>query len=101
MKIPKSIKVAGHVYTISFPYIFTERTDLCGASHHDTLKFLISDISRTGEPKPRSAIEETLMHEIVHAVDVKYNAGKLDEETVQRLSEGLYQVLSDAGMFSE
>ncbi len=35
------------------------------------------------------------MHEIVHCVDVNYNRHSLSEEAVDRLSEGLYQVLKD------
>ena len=102
MKIPKRLKVGGKVYTVLFPHTFTERSDVAGLTCPGTLIIRVSGVvSATGEKKSREAIEETFLHELLHAVDHAYNAGALDEPTIVRLSEGLYQVLKDNGLLAE
>jgi len=49
----------------------------------------------SGIDHSRSTIEKIFIHELLHCVDKIYNASALDEETVLRLGEGLYQVLAD------
>ncbi len=99
MIIPEEIKVGGHTYEIVTPYKFTERSDLRGQTDHLTLKIKLSVQTNNGEPISESNKEASFFHELLHCVDVIYNAGKLDEETVERLGEGLYQVLQDNGFF--
>ena len=36
---------------------------------------------------------QILLHEILHIIDHVYNANKLDEDTIERLSHGLLQVI--------
>jgi len=94
MKIPKKIKVAGHIYKIKFDdkKLFKER--LFGQA--DFIQTTIRISKKYDKTKrAKSEIERTLMHEIVHVVDRHYNNCVLGEKTVARLSEGLYQVLKD------
>ena len=73
MKIPKKIKVAGHYYKV---------IRIC--------KYYNSKRARA-----KSEVEETLLHEILHVVDKNYNNNSLTEKAINRLSNGLYQVLKD------
>ena len=100
MKIPSTIKIGGKVFTVTYPHLFIEREGRSGQSTNWTQRILIAN-QVNGEPMAREHIEETFIHELIHMVDAVYNGGKLDEETVSRMSEGLYQVLNDAGMLAD
>ena len=95
MRIPKRIKVGGHVYLVTTGHRFREDASLVGQSRHEEGIILVSTHSATGATRERSQVEETFIHELLHAVDSIYNARGLNEDTVMRLSEGLYQVLAD------
>ncbi len=100
MKIPNQVKVGGKHYQISYPYLFAEREDRLGQTNNHTNKIFIADQSGN-KPIAIENIEETFFHEIIHAIDWVYNGGQLEEEVVSRLSEGLYQVLSDNNLLSK
>ncbi len=84
--IPSTVKVGGHTYTVQ-RRIWEERDDVDGQTLH-RLRLIRLD---GRDPDPR----DTLVHEILHVIDYVYNAGQLDEGTVRRLGEGIYQVLRD------
>jgi len=42
---------------------------------------------------------QTLIHELMHAIDDIYNNGKLDEDTIDALAQGLYQVLKGGDVY--
>jgi len=94
MKIPDKVKVAGHIYKIEWNNEWLNDNGCVGYSFHNKLLIYLCKIFR-GDKLSESIIEETLLHEILHAVDVNYNHHTLSEEAVDRLSEGLYQVLKD------
>lgn len=89
MKIPKEVKIGGLTYKVIQNYIFTERVDLRGQCDNTAQEIrLMGKISQ-------ESIEQTFFHELLHAIDNVYNAYKLDDDTTERLSQGLYQVLKD------
>ena len=94
MKIPDKIKVAGHWYKVEWNDEWLNDNGYVGYSFHNKLLIFLCKIFR-GDKLSKSIIEETLLHEIVHCVDTNYNNHSLSEEAVNRLSEGLYQVLKD------
>jgi len=100
MFIPNSVKIGGKTYNIIYPYTFVERFDHMAQINNDMLTIFLTDMCEK-QPLPKQQIEESLLHEIIHAVDYIYNANKLDEDTISRLSEGLYQVLNDNGFLNE
>jgi len=100
MKIPAQIKIGGHIYQVVYPYVFKERFDRAGSTDGDACRILISN-KCDGLEMPQSRIEEIFIHEVLHAVDSIYNGGKLEEEDVKRLAEGLYQVLSDNNLLKK
>ncbi len=99
MLIPKKLKVGAHLYDVIFPYKFSERTDLRGQTCHLTLRIKLTEHTNEAQPIAKSNIELTFLHEIIHCVDQVYNGGKMDEDSVERMGEGLYQVLQDNGLF--
>ena len=98
MIIPKKLKVGGHVYEVKKGYEFKERSDRCGQSDHEGFEILLAGRTQKGGKRPVQAVEETFVHEILHCIDEVYNASALTEEQVYRLSQGLYQVLTDNKM---
>jgi len=94
MKIPNKLKVAGHEYKIKWDNEFLSNQGYTGLSVHRELEIFLCKRFR-GDKLAKSIIEQVLIHEILHCVDVNYNNHELDEDTVSRLSEGLYQVLKD------
>jgi len=94
MKIPDKIRVAGHTYKIVWDDKYLTNEGYVGLSVHNKLLIYLCKKYR-GEKLSKSIIEETFLHEILHTIDANYNNHSLSEETVDRLSEGLYQVLKD------
>lgn len=83
MKIPKTLKIGGHIYEIEFVDGEKINND-CGEQNRarNTIK-LRKDL-------PQSQLEETLIHEVIHALN-----GGLKEEMVDGMAMGIYQVLKD------
>lgn len=83
INIPKKLKIGGHIYSI----IYSDHEDIdgdCGQSNRsrNTIK-IRNDL-------PKSQQQETLLHEILHAINYD-----LSEETVDFLSMALYAILVD------
>ena len=79
----KELKIGAQKYKI----LFVKGDDIekdCGECNPATLQIKIR------KDMPVSQVEETLLHEIVHAIN-----GGLDETTVDAISCGLYQVFKD------
>jgi hypothetical protein len=95
MKIPNKLKVGGHTYTILKNYHFKERGDLLGQADHTLLEIRLAKYEGGGNKISSTKREEVFIHEILHTINEVYNSGKLEEETIQRLSYGLHQVLKD------
>jgi len=98
MRIPKRLKVGGHLYQVTVGHQFRENDNLVGQARKVEGLILLATHVPGGAPCLRSQIEETFVHELLHIVNSIYNADGLDEKTVTRLSEGLYQVLTDNRM---
>jgi len=99
--IPSKIKIGGHWYEVKYPYTFQERFDR--HAQCDTAKKIIylSAVDGNGEKKAKSHILVSLIHEILHAVDIQSGhstfSGDDGENKIEGLSEGIYQVLIDNG----
>jgi len=94
MKIPEKIKVAGHTYKVIWDDEYLSNQDYLGlAVHRELLIYLCKTFK--GSNLPKSLIEQNCIHEILHCIDTVYNNHELSENQVDRLAEGLYQVLKD------
>ena len=95
MKIPKQVKIGGHIFTVLYPYSFRERTDQSGQCDWDFMQIKIAEQDRNEPKKAQTRIEEILIHEVLHAIDWVYNGNSLTETTTDQLAQGLYQVIKD------
>ena len=95
MKIPKKIKVAGHIYKIKWDNKRLSDDGYVGESDHHLDMIYLCRYFKREQPRTDSEIEETFIHEILHAIDVNYNNHALSEKEVTRLAVGLHQVLKD------
>lgn len=90
--MPKKVKVGGLYYTVEYPYSFMEesKTGLC------EYKDLVIKIAGSYHGKKRSdqAICQTLLHEIMHAIDFAYCGSCLDEDNLDRIAMGLYSFIA-------
>ena len=93
MKIPKVLKVGGHKYKVMKGYKFAKKESLVGQARHMDLEI------RLQKGINKRKLEEIFLHEVIHCVDNVYNRQKLKEQTIDRISEGLYQVLTDNKIF--
>ena len=89
-----TLKVGGLNYKIEYPYIFETNAVLLGLHEGDQIRIKISkrfvNLERTW-PK----IIETLLHEIIHAIDHVYCGNILLEDEVFVMSNWLYQIVKE------
>jgi hypothetical protein len=95
MRIPPVVAVGAMRYSTTEDYDFNERHDLYGQVNHSQLTIRLSGMDSCGHLLPRAVVEQSWWHEIMHAIDVVFNAngGKLSDEDVERLAHGVHQVV--------
>lgn len=94
MKIPNEIKVCGHNYKVFFDDKYLSKQNLFGQCDFVTQKIRLAKHAYK-RPRAKSDICRTFIHEIIHAIDGHYNNYSLTDKEVDRLSNGLYQVLKE------
>ena len=62
--------------------------DSCGVTKHDKLQIDIDACA------PKESVQDTLLHEIMHAVDEEFGGG-MTEAQVSRLATGILCVMKD------
>ena len=95
MKIPKKVRIAGHDYKVIFDDDGLTTEHLIGDISNDFKEIRLCRYYQSKRARAESEILETFIHEILHGIDRHYNNDSLDEKEIGRLSNGLYQVLSD------
>ncbi len=98
MKIPNQVKVGGMKYKVLKKYKFIE-TELAGQTIHTQNEIKLNYFNMNNQRFNQQKIDECFIHEIIHAIDCVYNGDKLQEEVVDRLSQGIYQVFTDNKIF--
>lgn len=95
MKIPESIRIGGIEYKVLYEPNLRLNNNLCyGAISYDDSTITLSTTDGTGH-QMRCV---TLLHEILHGI--RNHAGieiENEEEVVDMLAKGIYQVLQDNG----
>ena len=92
MIIPDKVKVAGYTYNIERPAeAFPDGTVVCDGIHWFNEQII--RVARTGNEQYQSTI---FIHELVHAIIASYcGVDNQDEQFVEQLAKGLYQVITD------
>ena len=91
IKVPQRIRIGGHYYEILLSDDIADRGK-SGECNHKKQTLLINT------SRPESQKIESLIHEIIHAIDSIYGSDDMPEATVSGLSEGLYQVFQQLGL---
>jgi hypothetical protein len=101
MEFPKTIKIGGHDYKVLFPYSFKERSDFNGQADNEINEIRVCGVDGCGNQRPESCIAVTMIHEILHSIShvsgmrVLNSGSKEDEQIIEMMANGLYQVLHD------
>lgn len=89
IKVPKQIQVGGHSYKVLYKSHLSKDDDIRGCIRHRQQEIWI-------EPEnPLSQKNATILHEIMHFANVIFSID-LTESAIDRIAEGLFQVLSDS-----
>jgi hypothetical protein len=96
MALPKKVRICGFNYDV-IQQNDLDHTQGCAGVHLPE-KLEIRLLSRGIDPR---RIEQTFIHEVLHAVDVLFGNDKLSEEQCYSLSNGLYQVFVDNNLLNE
>lgn len=101
MKLPEKLKILGHEFKVIAPYQFKETGDQLGQCDLGLHEIRITSFDGMGNHRPESAIAETLLHEIIEAVDwlTHQEVFKNKHDALSAFSEALFQVLSDNNLF--
>lgn len=91
MKIPKKIKIGGMVYTV---HRNVERLSF-GDDAMGEIHYIANTIELSSQIYGTPREEQTLIHEIIHAILKEYGYDEQDEGIVERLSSGIYALLQD------
>jgi hypothetical protein len=89
MKIPETLKIGGHMYTVTMVDA-SDINDNCGEQNRS------KNTIKIRKDMPQSQLEETLLHEAIHAIN-----GGLKEETVDFLAMAIYALIKDNKIFNE
>lgn len=91
MKIPNKVKIGGYTYSVEredAPYVID---DVIAHGSHNYPNLQI----KVGSFGTLEYQESVFLHELIHGIIAVYCANRQDEEFVEQLSKGLYQVIVD------
>lgn len=94
LKIPCAFRLLGHQWRVEWSHVLLDEEDLQGSCSYR--KHVITlQANNNGHWRPSSSLEQTFLHELVHAV--LYAAGqhdlRRDEEAVDLIAGLLHQAL--------
>lgn len=96
MKIPNKVRIAGHDYKIIWDDEELSKEKLIGDLNNDFKEIRLCKYYKGSKrPRAKSEIERCLFHEILHGINLHYNNDSLNEKEIDRLTNGLFQVLND------
>jgi hypothetical protein len=89
--IPKKVKIAGFIVPVRIAKKI--KGGYIGQAHYEGNKILLAQNTKYNKISSQ-AMHECFCHEILHHISVRYSV-KLSESQIEKLSEGLYQVIKD------
>ena len=88
MKIPKILKINGHIYQVKFKDNKIDSGDGMGAICRS------SGIIWIDENQTQTQKESTLIHEIIESINIDYDL-RLPHQTISTFEVAFYQILKD------
>lgn len=96
MRIPKIARISGHNYKVIWDDERLSREGLLGDFNNDFKVIALCKYYKGSKrARAKSDIELALWHEIFHGINRHFTNDSLSENVIDRLTNGLYQVLSD------
>ena len=86
VRIPKTIKLLTHTSSIKFDNKFVQAQGTCGITRHWYQDIILDPCL------PESEIAQVFFHEVFHVIE-RHFCVKLDDADIERLSEGLMEIL--------
>ncbi len=94
--IPSILRIAGHNIEVKYPYLFNERTDICGRAYINQNCIQLAGVDDGGNKMLHSRVWSIFVHEINHYIMSSYCNGEKDKESIiEAIAQGLYQVFID------
>lgn len=90
MRIPDKVKIGAHWFKVEY------KSDNDDGYEHSGTRFAWQGKIRIQKDLIPSKQKSVFLHEIIHEIDWQHGL-KLQENQVESLAEGLYQVLTDNG----
>jgi len=91
MKIPKKVKIGAYWWDVIYKdVVYSDSRECYGICEDDTFTITLSK----SKNKHRQNLEETFIHECLHAIEKSANMD-LSEELITRLSTNIYGFLKD------
>ncbi len=93
-----TVQIGAHTFIIEMKDAATvDGDDRWGEIQFERNRILVSYRNRCGELRPVSCVEDTLLHEMVHAISHVYGI-ELSETQVTQITSGLLQALKQFGL---
>lgn len=89
MRIPKTVKIGGKVYTVEI----TNKLDLGNANV--SAEICYSDLIIRVSPQAQGKMEADFLHELIHAICDHLGYREHDEKHVDELAQALHMVIVD------
>ena len=87
VKIPREIKLLTHTITVKFDPKAVYSAGTCGITKHIYKEIILDNYNL-----PKSELDQVFLHEYLHVVE-RHFAVKLDDNDIERISEGLANFL--------
>ena len=87
VKIPREIKLLTHIYKIRF-----DTKDLASLGASGLTRHLYQEIILDNNASPKSEVDQIFLHEYLHVIE-RHLCVKIDDADVERISEGLAELL--------
>jgi len=95
----KEIKIGGHIFKVLYPYQFREKR-VDGQCDSNQNEIRLAQVDYLGAELAQSNRDETFCHEILHAINSVYCNDNIEEDDIEHMAQGLFQVLKDNFRFS-
>lgn len=93
MKIPSTLRIGGHDYTVNQNPACAINGSVCCGAHNGSRELI-----EVNPSFPIGTQESTLLHEIIESINWMHEL-KLEHRVICTLEEGLYQVLKDNDLY--
>lgn len=93
-RMPKQLKIGGFKYDVIYPYVFANEPTFVGLHEGDQRTIKIAKVFMS-IPRSWPKIMESLLHEVIHAIDHTYCSKVMTENETNVFSNHIFALLQD------